>query len=329
MQQMREEKESNQRQLHEAQKYQITMAENYSRKLEADVFTRTEQLTVSNIELMAQREALHAKTEELVATQQRLVASEKMAALGVFTAGMAHEINNPANFVSVGAQNTAVQLAEFRGFVSDLLSDDPDPEITEAFDTRFRKLEKSNSTIAEGISRIEKVVKQLRADHPEGDTGMQPADVVASLESASRTIMLSLESDITLTTDFCVRPIVPCLIAEVQQVFLALLSNAAHAIEDAVAVNGPDYKGEIKLASLEADGKLVITVSDNGIGIPADKIDKIFDPFFTTKTVGRGAGLGLSMARDVVKKHHGTLEVESTVGEGTTFTLELGLTQPG
>ena len=88
-------------------------------------------------------------------------------------------------------------------------------------------------------------------------------------------------------------------------------------------MNGSDYRGEIKLTSDVADGNLVMTVSDNGIGIPADKIDKVFDPFFTTKTVGRGAGLGLSMAWDVVRKHGGTLDVESVEGKGTTFTLAL------
>jgi signal transduction histidine kinase len=266
-----------------------------------------------------------ARTAELIQTQQKLIASEKLAALGVFTAGMAHEINKPANFVSVGAQNTAAQLAEFRGFVSDLLSDDPDPEITDAFDTRFRKLEKSNATIKEGISRIENVVKQLRADHPEGDTGMQPANVVASLDSTCRTFISTQKSEITLSTDYSDRPSVPCLIAELQQVFLALLSNATHAIEDASA--SPDFRGHIMLTSRVIGHRLEITVRDNGIGIPEHHLENIFDPFFTTKVVGRGAGLGLSMARDVMQAHNGTLVIESVEGHGTTCTLTLPIVQ--
>ena len=217
-----------------------------------------------------------------------------MAALGVFTAGMAHEINNPANFVAAGAQNAEVQLSQLQGFVGELLDDDADPDIRGEFGNHFRKLGDSLGVIRTGITRIEHVVKHLRATHPEGDAGMQTANVVESLESAWRVLSPTVKTPLVLSTQFEARPEVPCLVAEIHQVFLALLSNAAHAVEDAVATNGPEYRGEIRLASHQADGKLVITVSDNGIGIPADKLDKVFDPFFTTKAVGRGAGLGLA-----------------------------------
>jgi signal transduction histidine kinase len=267
------------------------------------------------------------RTAELVNAQQKLIASEKMAALGVFTAGMAHEINNPANFVSVGAQNAAAQIAGLRSFVNDLLADDPDPDITQEFDSWFKRLESSNTTVSEGISRIERVVKRLRTDHPEGDVGMQPADVVESLESAWRVLSPTVKTSIVLTEQFDARPQASCMIADIHQVFLALLSNAVHAIEDAVSAKGEGYQGTIRLESREEAGNVVITVADNGVGIPEDKIDKVFDPFFTTKVVGRGAGLGLSMARDVVKKHGGSLEVHSVPGDGSTFTLALPVAQ--
>jgi two-component system NtrC family sensor kinase len=268
-----------------------------------------------------------ARTAELVDTQQKLVATEKMAALGVFTAGMAHEINNPANFVAAGMQNAEHEVQKLQAFVGELLDDDADPDIKGEFSHRFTRISDAHGVIKTGIKRIEHVVQQLRADHPEGDVGMQPADVVDSLESAWRVLSPTVKTSIVLTEQFDARPHVSCMIAEINQVFLALLSNAAHAIEDAVAAKGEGYQGTIRLESREEAGKLVITVADNGVGIPEDKIDKVFDPFFTTKVVGRGAGLGLSMARDVVKKHGGSLDVQSVLGEGASFTLVLPMTR--
>jgi signal transduction histidine kinase len=322
MQQLSEEKDQQQHALFAAQTEKVTAQQEsiknkqialetiqeYSKKLEAEV---------------------SARTSELVETQQKLVASEKMAALGVFTAGMAHEINNPANFVSVGAQNTAAQIGQLRSFVHGLLADDPDPEIVDGFEQHFSRLEKSNATVTEGVSRIEKVIRQLRSDHPEGDIGMQPADVVATLKSAWQVFSPTLKIPVHLTSNLEYRPTLACAVAEMQQVFIALLSNAAHAIEDAKSDRGGGYEGRINLTSALNNDYLVITISDNGLGIPSENIEKIFDPFFTTKVVGRGAGLGLSMARDVVKRHRGNLEVRSTLGEGATFMLRLPLDQTG
>jgi two-component system NtrC family sensor kinase len=265
------------------------------------------------------------RTEELIATQQKLIASEKMSALGVFTAGMAHEINNPANFASVGVQNAMAQTDSFSRFVGDLLSDDADADIRREFDDHSHKIRQSHTTIHEGIQRIERVVRQLRADHPEGHTGMQAADVIASLESAWSTLAPTVTRRIRTVIDAEARPRVPCNIAELHQVFLALLSNAAHAIEDAASHRSDATEGMIDVKAYTDNETLIITVTDNGIGIPADRLDKIFDPFFTTRTVGRGSGLGLSMARDVVLRHGGTLDASSTPGQGSTFSLRLPL----
>jgi two-component system NtrC family sensor kinase len=290
----------------EQQQIALRTVEDYSRKLEAEV---------------------KARTEELVSTQQKLIASEKMAALGVFTAGMAHEINNPANFVSASVQNAEAQLQEFRQFVAELLEEDADPEITAAFEKRFSKLENSNKVAREGVARIERVVKQLRTDHPEGDVGMQATDIIATLESAWQMMVPTLKLPVTLSTDFGARPPVECAVAEVQQVFLALLSNAVHAMDDASAARGERYQARLTLHSSVEQDQIIISLRDNGIGIPPDKLDKIFDPFFTTKVVGRGAGLGLSMARDVVTRHGGVIDVSSVPAEGTTLTVRLPLSR--
>jgi two-component system NtrC family sensor kinase len=306
-----------------------TMKEDKERAQTAQLQAQKESLQNKQIALdtvqkysVKLEEEVKIRTRELVETQQKLIASEKMAALGIFTAGMAHEINNPANFVSVSVQNASAQLAELRAFVKDLLADDPDPEIVQAFDTRFARLEKSTTTAIEGVGRIERVVKNLRANHPEGDVGVQPADVVATLESAWQVLSSSLKVPVTCVTDFKARPSVVCAVADLQQVFLALLGNAVHAIEDA---RREGHEGRIGLSSSVSGEQLVLTVEDNGAGIAPEVIDKIFDPFFTTKTVGRGAGLGLSMARDVINRHNGTIAVTSVVGEGAVFTLRLPL----
>jgi signal transduction histidine kinase len=268
---------------------------------------------------------VRARTAELVETQQKLVASEKMAALGVFTAGMAHEINNPANFVSGGAQNAEAQLSTFRHFVGDLLDAEGDPEIKNEFDGHFTRLSTSLGVIRTGIVRIENVVKHLRATHPEGDVGMQAMDIADLLTSAWQVFSPTLTLAIDCISDFQARPLLPCSPADMQQVFIALMSNAAHSIEDAAGVRGPDYHGRIELTT-RVDGQTVIlTVADNGMGIAADHTGKVFDPFFTTKAVGRGAGLGLSMARDVVKKHHGTIGIDSTGPQGTVFCLRFSM----
>jgi two-component system NtrC family sensor kinase len=282
--------------------------------------------TIENYNSDLERE-VKARTAELIDTQQRLVATEKMAALGVFTAGMAHEINNPANFVSTGAQNADAQLNRFERFVAELLDDDAPDEIKQEFTGHFNKLKDSVGIITTGVDRITHVIKHLRATHPEGNVGMQPTDVIATLESAWNMLLPTIQRPIDLTTLFESRPTMPCLVAELQQVFLALLTNAVHAIEDAVPKRASEYRGVIHLTSRLEAMQLIITVTDNGIGISPADIGKVFDPFFTTKTVGRGAGLGLSMARDVVHQHAGTLVVESSSDAGAVFTLTLPLEQ--
>jgi two-component system NtrC family sensor kinase len=286
----------------------LDITQRYSEKLEAEVV---------------------ARTRELVETQQKLVASEKMAALGVFTAGMAHEINNPANFIAVGAQNAMSQLADVRGFVSDILSDDDDNrEIREAFDTHFAKLDQSHQIVRDGVQRISQVVARLRATQPEGQTGLRPEQVADILDSAWELLTPTLKQPITLDRDVRPCPPVVCAIAKIHEVFLALLSNASQAIEDAAHARGDAFQGVIRVHVAHEAGQVNIDISDNGTGIPDTILGKIFDPFFTTRTVGRGTGLGLSMARDILIRHHGELRARSTLGEGSTFTVTLPCAPP-
>jgi len=148
---------------------------------------------------------------------------------------MAHEINNPANFVSVGAQNVEAQLEEFQKFVGELLDEEADEEIVGAFTERFDRLKGSASTIRTGVTRIEAVVKALRAAHPEGETGAQATQLVDTLENAWVLVEPNLSVAVTVERALEAKPLVDCVVAQINQVFMAVLTNAGHAMEDAAA----------------------------------------------------------------------------------------------
>lgn len=265
------------------------------------------------------------RTASLAEAQQKLVSSEKMAALGVFTAGMAHEINNPANFVMAGSQNARAQFADLERFVQDLMDSDTAHEIRDEFHIRFRRIDESLGLVDLGITRIDRVIKNLRATHPEGTVGSMPGDVVDILETAWRVLEPSLRIPVTIKSDFGAREMVPCVVADLHQVFLAVLGNAVHALEDACRFQGGDFTPVIMLGSSVSEGHFVLTITDNGPGIPTDILGRVFDPFYTTKDVGRGAGLGLSMARDVMRRHHGSIDIVVSVPGKTVVRIALPL----
>ena len=271
------------------------------------------------------KEQLQQRSNELIATQQKLVASEKRAALGVFTAGIAHEINNPANFASVGAQNAEVQVGELRTFITELLHTDTESDLREAFSTRFQKIDMSLNAIRSGITRIERVVKSLRASNPEGDGSIEACPVIDLLESAWQVVAPSIKAPITLRKQLYARPVIHCRVGDIHQTFMALLTNAGHAIEDGLAARKNELNGEITLESWEEGSALCIAVTDNGIGIGQSIRERIFDPFFTTKSVGRGSGLGLSTARAVLQSHGGSLQLDHARETGARFVVRLPL----
>jgi signal transduction histidine kinase len=303
---LKEEREKAQQQAVEQKQLALETVSQYSRKLEAEV---------------------KARTAELVDAQQKLVASEKMMALGVFTAGMAHEINNPANFISAGAQNAESQVRKLDEFIRELMGDEGEAEIRREFDEHFGKIHRSMGVVLDGVKRIESVVKSLRAANPEGNVGMQPVNPVELLLQAWSVVQPNIRVEVDTVTQFSTTTLVECAVSDMHQVFIALLTNAGHALEDAAAAD-PTHQARVMLSTRVKENRLQLTVADNGPGIPADIQDRIFDPFFTTREVGRGSGLGLSMARDVVRRHGGSLEFVSLSGDGAAFTVSLPLSQP-
>lgn len=264
-----------------------------------------------------------SRTEQLLEAQQRLVASEKMAALGVFTAGMAHEINNPANFVSVGIQNAEAQLHTLERFIHSLLDEQASEEDIAPFREHFSRIRDSHLTVREGVQRIESVISKLRANHPEGHAGKTRTNVVELLEYAWTMVQPTITRPVKVVKQLDGDATVECSIGEMHQAFIAVLSNAGHALEDMTISKGAQQQAVLTLRSSCQDSQVVIEVEDNGIGIQPDMLGKIFDPFFTTKEVGRGAGLGLSMVRKIVQDHGGDVSVQSRVNEGTRLTITL------
>lgn len=285
------------------QQLALDMARNYGKTLEHEVKQRT---------------------AELVATQQKLIAHEKAAALGVFTAGMAHEINNPANFIAAGAQNAEAETAKLKRFVDDLLSEDADPEISTTFGHHFRKIMDAHELVRNGINRIVTIVRNLRATHPEGEVGMQTARLEDAIMTAWTVVSPTVAIKTDLHTDFVFSPAVSCKIADITQVFIAALLNALHAIEDAIREES-DRTGIISISMQHDNDHVRVLITDNGIGIPDANLTKVFDPFFTTKIVGRGTGLGLSMSRDIIQAHGGEISIRSLPGQSTTLEIALPL----
>ncbi|MCL6622093.1 MAG: HAMP domain-containing protein [Syntrophobacterales bacterium] len=242
-------------------------------------------------------EAFNRMVTELSRRQHQLVESKKMSSLGILTAGIAHQLNNPLNNISTSCQ---ILLEE--------LESGP-PEL----------LRKMLHNIQQEVIRARDIVKGLLEFSRVRDFSLHRVPLAQVVKRSLQLISSQVPSHIDIVNE-----VPDDLVAEIdpqrlQEVFLNLIMNAIQAI--------PQGPGRITLKA-EADpnrGQVVITVSDNGVGIPPEALDQIFDPFFTLKEEGVGTGLGLSIVYGIIEKHRGSIEVESRVGEGTTFTIRLPL----
>jgi two-component system NtrC family sensor kinase len=166
----------------------------------------------------------------------------------------------------------------------------------------------------EGAERVKRIVQDLKRFSHVDEAETKTTDINAELESTINIAWNEIKYKASLIKDFGGLPMIQCNPGQLNQVFMNLLVNASQAIE---------RQGEIRVKTWHESGTVRIAISDTGSGIPPDKLGRIFEPFFTTKEVGKGTGLGLSIAYDIIKKHSGTIEVHSTVGEGTTFTVSI------
>jgi signal transduction histidine kinase len=261
--------------------------------LEQEVSRRTAELERRNKEVA---DAL----AELRRTQDELLRSEKMASMGRLVAGIAHEINNPVNAVV----NTVGPLEHTLG------------ELPLAAHSKH-ELEEMIRVIQRGARRTKEIVQALHNYSRGDDDRLVDVDLQRGIDDSLDLLRHHLKNGITVERQYGDVGRVRGHAGQLHQVFMNLLTNAAQAIGERGS------GGLIRIATERRDGKAVITVADDGPGIPAEVLPRIFDPFFTTKDVGQGSGLGLSIVHGIVERHGGTIAVDSSVGKGTTFTVSL------
>ncbi len=267
--------------------------------------------------------------------------AQKLEAVGRLAAGIAHEINTPIQFVGDNTHfvqdafdDLLVLLRRYQelrdraaaGTVDAALLDAV-RQAEQAADLEYleEEIPKALAQSLEGVGRVASIVRALKEfAHPDSKE-KAPADLNQALQSTLTVARNELKYVADVETDFGDLPAVTCQVGDVNQVFLNLLVNAAHAIADRVGDSGE--RGRIWVRTTAEGDWVMIAIGDTGCGIPDDIRSKVYDPFFTTKEVGRGTGQGLALARAViVEQHGGALSFDSKVGEGTVFYVRLPVT---
>jgi two-component system NtrC family sensor kinase len=253
-----------------------------------------------------------------------------MASIGQLAAGVAHEINNPMGFISSNLGTLGKYVERLQTFMesqgaalSSLSTETADRLAIERkklkIDYLLDDIPKLLAESADGAGRVRTIVQNLKSFSRVDEAELKESDLNDCLDSTITIAWNELKYKCTVVKEFGEIPPVKCYPQQLNQVFLNLLVNGAHAIEK---------QGTITVRTWHEGEEVCIAVSDTGCGIPEEVRNRIFEPFFTTKEVGKGTGLGLSISYDIVKKHGGSIELQSVVGEGTTFTVHLPLHGP-
>jgi signal transduction histidine kinase len=296
-------------------------------------------------ELIEQKARLAEALDELRLTQSKLLQAQKLEAIGQLAAGIAHEVNTPAQYVSdnvsflqrafdkllklIEAQSGVVEAAR-DGDVTPLTLEAADGARAAAkLDYLARQVPRAIEQSLEGLGQISAIVKAMKEfSHPSG-AEKQPFDLHDLIESTS--IVAKNEwkyvADLQFDFDWSLPPVL-LLRNEFSQVMLNLIINAAHAIAESLPPNWSD-KGKIVISTKAVRQRVEVRIADNGAGIPEAVQGRVFEPFFTTKPVGKGTGQGLAIAYSVVvDKHGGSIHFETAPGRGTTFIISLPLAAP-
>jgi PAS domain S-box-containing protein len=253
--------------------------------------------------------------------------AQKLEAVGRLAAGVAHEINTPLQYVSDNVTFLGESVDDLANVISAYRTDrERGDEVAAAVEADYllNELPKSMQRARDGLKRVTNIVRAMKEfSHPTSEAHAA-ADLNKSIEATLEIARSEYKHLAVIDLNLAPLPLITCNIGELNQVFLNLLVNAAHAIEAA----GMDASsGRIAIATSHAGAELHIRVEDNGCGIEPHNLDKIFDPFFTTKEVGKGTGQGLAISHSiVVDRHGGAFDVHSIVGTGTRFTIRLPVT---
>ncbi|MDR3409471.1 MAG: ATP-binding protein [Formivibrio sp.] len=308
-------------------KWELSLqADAHLTRLETAVLERTREITRTN-------HALQTEINERKLLQEQLVQSEKLASIGQLAAGVAHEINNPIGFIFSNfgtlkgyldrlfnmlalyqyAENS-VNTPEFAAMLQDL---------REKMELDYLKqdIPQLMDESMQGIERVRQIVQDLK-DFSRVDSaqGWLMANLHRGIDSTLNVAANEIKYKADVIKEYGAIPEIECLPSQINQVVMNLVVNAAQAIGT--------QRGRITIRTGMQDEQVWIEVADTGSGIPPETLNHIFEPFFTTKPVGKGTGLGLSLSYGIVQKHHGRFEVESVVGQGTTFRVTLPIRQP-
>jgi len=306
---------------------QVTRESNFN--LQVPVTTQDEigVLAVSFNQLI---QRVSEYTQELKQTQSQLIQTEKMSSLGQMVAGIAHEINNPVNFIGGNIDYANQYIEDLAGLVTLYQEYYPNPpdailERIEDIELEFLRedLPKTLSSMKMGADRIHEIVVSMRNFSRSDDGNMKSADIHEGIDSTLVILNHRLKQGIQVIKQYGKLPAVECSPAQLNQVFMNVIGNAIDALEE-VKKGDKGYSPTIWISTeVTADNTVTVKIRDNGPGIAAGCAQQIFDPFFTTKSIGKGTGLGLAISYQIVAKHHGKIEVNSQIGQGTEFVITL------
>ncbi len=298
--------------------------QNYNAQLATEVNNKT-------IELKTKNDILEDLLKNLKSAQAQMIQSEKMASLGLLTAGIAHEINNPINFITANVKPLRRDINSLKEFLDvfesfDFITDEKKIKQVKKIkseleiDYSLEEMDQLLNGIEEGANRTYEIVKSLRNFSRLDEIDLQRDDINSSINNTLLLLQSNFQPHIKIVKNYNTLPLIECYPGKLNQVFMNIIFNAVQSIEG---------EGSVTISTVfeKENSQVKISVKDTGIGMSEETMKKIFEPFYTTKPVGDGTGLGLFISFGIIESHHGYIEVKSRLGLGSEFIISLPLQQ--